>query len=270
MVDFGPFLSEDGGGTWRSLSVPRIGGQATFVGAVDPNNSQTIITPVGTWASPVQYTLIRTTNGGSNESDWSTVHPTLNDSIPRFLSFHPQNSNYIYAGFDLYNSEGGIGSSLGLVSQDNGQTWTEFPGKSIRAVYPKMGISSTPSNCRLRGIRNYGVPRTRGQPGLTWGLTRLAAFMKWISIPRIPTSYTRRHRAGFINSTARVGRRSAKSGGIPADVVSGSSLFASRSVVVDPTNSSRIHVGMAGLHRAIFNPSFIAPAMAAKPGKISD
>ncbi|MEK7234702.1 MAG: LamG-like jellyroll fold domain-containing protein [Elusimicrobiota bacterium] len=246
LVDFGPFLSEDGGGTWRSLSVPRIGGQATFVGAVDPNNSQTIITPVGTWASPVQYTLIRTTNGGSNESDWSTVHPTLNDSIPRFLSFHPQNSNYIYAGFDLYNSEGGIGSSLGLVSQDNGQTWTEFPGKSIRAVYPKNGDIIYAIELPASGYSKLWRSQDKGATWADLGTNPFSSVHEMDIDPQDSNKLYAAASSGIYQFNGTSWKEIGKSGGIPADVVSGSSLFASRSVVVDPTNSSRIYVGMAG------------------------
>jgi len=121
LVDNGPAISSDGGETWRLLPVTRIGGKSTLVGAVDAENTNTIITAVGDWSS---QTLIRSTDGGAS---WGIVN-NISDSY-RILCFHPQEVNYVYAG-----------SKTGSwISNDNGLSWKFINGKSICAVYPKNG-----------------------------------------------------------------------------------------------------------------------------------
>jgi hypothetical protein len=101
--------------------VPRIEGKSTPVGAVDPENTNTIITAVGDWSS---QTLIRSTDGGES---WEIVN-NISDKYS-FLCFHPQDANYVYAG-----------SKTGSwISNDKGLSWEFIDGKSICAVFPKNG-----------------------------------------------------------------------------------------------------------------------------------
>ena len=127
LVDEGPIITEDGGETWRFLNVPKYNySRNTFVGSVDPNNQNIIIAAVGSYASQV---IIRTINGGSNESDWSVAHtPNVPDRF-YFIGFNPKDSNYVYAST----------RSDSWISKDNGRTWTSFPGKSIKTIDPKDG-----------------------------------------------------------------------------------------------------------------------------------
>jgi len=132
MVDHGVLMTENNGDTWRrivtgELRVDDFRGNTTIVGAVDPNNPDTMIVFVGSWVSPGAYQIKRTTNGGK---DWIKVKETMEVSCS-FLAFHPLDSDYVYAGTDDGN---------GWMSSDNGENWVEIPGKSIRAVSPKDGV----------------------------------------------------------------------------------------------------------------------------------
>ncbi len=81
LIDHGPIETLDGGLSWRLIDVPRNGSQTTPVAAVDPENSQLIITAVGEWES--QF-LIRSEDGGKS---W-TQFPTYSE-------------NFQYMAFDL-------------------------------------------------------------------------------------------------------------------------------------------------------------------------
>jgi len=122
MMDTGPVITVNKGDTWALLPVPYTnGGVSTPVGAVDPNNPNKVITPIGTWTS---QNMAVSLDGGYTWSVSSTVTGNF-----KFLSFHPQNSAYVYAG-TIYS---------GWISSDGGNSWTPTGTKSIRAVFPGNG-----------------------------------------------------------------------------------------------------------------------------------
>lgn len=136
MVDRGVLITENNGDTWRQMDTGPIYKNGLFfdtaiVGAADPKNPNTIIVVLGKWKSGPgrehTYKIIRTTDGGNT---WNTVRETLSGHTYSFLAFHPQNTNYVYAG--TRNGDG-------WMSRDNGKTWSLIPGKTIRAMYPKNG-----------------------------------------------------------------------------------------------------------------------------------
>lgn len=239
LVDHGPIITEDGGSVWRRLKVPSINGKTTLSGAVDPNNPNIIITAVGTWLTPV-YTLIRTTNGGNNESDWNTVYPAIRGEDLQLLSFHPQNSNYVYAGFST------TVNSIGLISRNGGLTWTSVGNKAIRAVYP--GNGDIIYAIELPALGNSKLWRSRNR-GVTWVDLGINPFRQPQSIDIDPKDPNRLYAAlpnGIYKFSDGVWTEIGKSGGIPEDIFNGSNLFSAQSIVVDPNYSNKIYVGLGG------------------------
>ena len=124
LYDHGPFLTEDGGSTFKILNIPRYAGAMTTpVGALDPTpNSQVIVTAVGSWT---QQVIAVTQDEGLTWKLFDGSNNTINtvDNY-KFIAFHPQDPNIVYAG--KYKS------------LDKGQTWTLL-SKKIIAMFPGNG-----------------------------------------------------------------------------------------------------------------------------------
>ncbi|GAB60775.1 MAG: hypothetical protein DWB56_10525 [Candidatus Jettenia sp.] len=123
LTDYGPYLTEDGGSTFRTLDVPKYGDKSTPVGALDPaRDSKVIVTAAGEWYS--QVIVISRDNGKT----WTQIKKDSNgnstESSYRFIAFHPQNTKIIYAGQ--------------FKSTDKGYTWKKL-SKKIVAMYQKDG-----------------------------------------------------------------------------------------------------------------------------------
>lgn len=118
LIDFGPFLTTDGGSTFKSLNLPRHHDALTTpVGALDwTSESKVIVTAVGDWSNQV---IAVTEDEGEN---WTLFNDT-EDSY-EFIAFHPQNADIVYAG--KYRST------------NKGKDWTEID-KKIIALFPKNG-----------------------------------------------------------------------------------------------------------------------------------
>lgn len=115
LIDQGPALTVDGGETFRMLDIPRIDAKTTPVGAVSPlSGTDTIVTAVGEWG---KQTLTISRNGGKN---WEVI-PGTEDNY-KFISFHPQKPNIIYA--------------QGFISKDAGNSWEKLPQK-VCAVFKR-------------------------------------------------------------------------------------------------------------------------------------
>jgi photosystem II stability/assembly factor-like uncharacterized protein len=114
LIDFGCWLTENGGSTFKNLKVKEMLGQESCTaGAI---YKDTIVVAVGSWG---QQSIEVSWDGGLS---W-TVYDSLMDSH-RFIAFHPQSPSVIYAG--------------GYRSDDNGHTWKQLQEK-VRAVYPGNG-----------------------------------------------------------------------------------------------------------------------------------
>ncbi|MDY6967270.1 MAG: hypothetical protein SVR08_01255 [Spirochaetota bacterium] len=119
LIDFGALLTEDGGSTFRNLKVkPGYNdGLTTPVGALDPTaDSKVIVTAVGDWE---KQTIAVTRDEGET---WELISGT--DSDHKYIAFHPQKTDIIYAG--KYKSI------------DKGNRWDEI-SKSIAAIFPANG-----------------------------------------------------------------------------------------------------------------------------------
>lgn len=148
LTDYGPYLTEDGGSTFRTLNVPKYGDKSTPVGALDPaSGSKVIVTAAGEW-----YTQAICVSRNDGQT-WTQItrDSSGNSTIDnyKFIAFHPQNANVIYAGQ--------------FKSTDKGYTWRKLPRK-IAAMYPKDGnvVYSTSNN----NGSNVVYKSTDG--GVTW------------------------------------------------------------------------------------------------------
>ncbi|MFO0795693.1 MAG: hypothetical protein U0586_16710, partial [Candidatus Brocadiaceae bacterium] len=94
LADFGPFLTEDNGSTFRNLRVTQyLNASNTNCGAISPTNPNTIITAVGSWDT---HRIAITRNANADPPTWTLVSGT--DGNYRFIKFHPTNGNIAYAG----------------------------------------------------------------------------------------------------------------------------------------------------------------------------
>lgn len=116
LIDHGPALTIDGGETFQILDVPKLGATTTPVGAVSPTDINFIITAIGGWG---KQTLAISQNGGKN---WKVI-PGTEDNY-KFVSFHPQKPNIIYA--------------QGFISKDSGNSWHQLSQK-VYAVFKGNG-----------------------------------------------------------------------------------------------------------------------------------
>jgi photosystem II stability/assembly factor-like uncharacterized protein len=156
LMDHGPALTEDGGQTFRLLNIPSVYGfKTTPVGDVSPNpDDKTIVTAIGDWR---KHVLAVSRNSGEN---WELIAGTEDDY--KFISFHPQKHDIIYAqgfvsrddgiswkpllhkiyaifrgnGNIVYSVENYGGDNLAIIrSDDQGRTWTtQYPYLPLRAV----------------------------------------------------------------------------------------------------------------------------------------
>lgn len=150
LLDWGPAVTYDDGDTWGLIPVPRYNGlKSTPVGAVDPNNPDIIIAPVG---SPWSQVIARSEDGGLNWTVFDGCNNcgtetyegiTVTHSAPdtegdyNFISFG-SDSNYVYAGWWKEIVDNSITKIIrgSWISSNKGVTWTKVENKDIRAIVP--------------------------------------------------------------------------------------------------------------------------------------
>jgi len=128
LIDFGAFLTEDGGATFRNLPLPWVSadlqpGRSTTVGALCPAaGSGVIVTATGGWSKQV---IAVSRDGGDSWELFDGVdrEPDTADSY-RFVAFHPQAPDVVYAG--RYRS------------LDRGRTWEALP-RRVESVFAANG-----------------------------------------------------------------------------------------------------------------------------------
>lgn len=117
LIDFGAYITEDGGDTFRNLNVPHNNGLTTPVGALDPTfGSKVVITAVGDLGNQV---IAVSQDEGQN---WTLVGHTADNYT--FMAFHPQDANIIYAN--------------NYKSSDKGVTWSKV-SKRVDALFQEDG-----------------------------------------------------------------------------------------------------------------------------------
>ncbi len=223
LIDFGPIVTEDGGDTWRLLPIPIINGKTTPVGAVDPDNPNLMVTAVGDWST---QTIVRSIDGGIN---W--MQSTKTDNFC-FLSFNPQDTNYVYAG--------ACGSSY--ISHDKGQSWTETAGKRIKAMFPANGNILYAAN-----IDNTELLRSTDK-GSSWLKIADIPFLQTNDVAIDPTDPDILYIAansGLYRFDGTIFTEIGISNGIPVESFGNKSNRYVNTVVIDPNNPNTIYAGMS-------------------------
>ncbi|MCF6149527.1 MAG: hypothetical protein E3K37_12815 [Candidatus Kuenenia sp.] len=228
LFDFGPVMTEDGGDSWKRLKVKgKIKGRTAAVGAVD-NNRKIMLVANGTWNS---QTILRSEDGGNS---WETVSNTSDRFL--FMKFHPQDSNYVYAGT----------KSGSWISKDNGKSWTFIVDKSIRAVYPKNGDivyaieESLNENSILWRSNDRGITWKRSIP------EKQNPFKYALDVDIDPDNSDRLYVAaneGLYIFNGKNWNETTKSGGITPEVYGNIVSYKVSAVAVDPFNPNRIYIG---------------------------
>lgn len=178
LADFGPMITSDNEDTSKHIGVFYNGRQATFAGAM---RGDIIVSAVG------PDTLQRIHVSRNLGSNWTPIAGA--DENFTFVSFHPQNSNIVYAGkykftsiqtnnnFStlsrsvkaMYVGDGNIVYSHGWInsttqtiykSTDGGDTWTTpYPTIAPGATYPigQIAISPTDENRIYVSVKGKGI-----------------------------------------------------------------------------------------------------------------
>jgi len=95
LTDHGPFVTHDGGRTWKRLIPPRYLGYTATAGVSDPDDSDIILCAVGDWSSQM---VNKSDDGGES---WST-NLTGTAASYQFIAMDPLNSSTVYC--DNYKS----------------------------------------------------------------------------------------------------------------------------------------------------------------------
>jgi photosystem II stability/assembly factor-like uncharacterized protein len=144
LIDFGPAYTEDGGNTFRLLNIPRIfDNKTTPVGAVNRiANEELIITAIGGWNKQMLA------SSKDNGVRWEVIKNTEDNY--KFIAFHPQKSNIIYA--------------QGFLSKDAGNSWKKLSQK-VYALFRGNGDIVYSIN----GIdKNKSVIKRSNNQGESW------------------------------------------------------------------------------------------------------
>jgi len=123
LIDFGTVITRDGGKSFSARSIPNTNPRTTPVGALDPApGSSVIVTAVGSWTRQV---LAVSQDGGKSWKLHNGNNGTLDTADNyRFIAFHPQNPNIIYAGK--------------YISFNKGDSWSPL-AKTVVAMFPENG-----------------------------------------------------------------------------------------------------------------------------------
>jgi hypothetical protein len=245
LSDWGPFLTEDGGSTFRGLDVPHYqDSKSSPAGALDPTpNSQVVVTASGT-----RYiqSLFITRDMGVN---WTRIQNT--DDLYRFIAFHPQNTNVIYAGkykstnkgynwitltktvVGMYKNNGNIvyalgssgGSTIVYKSTDGGITWTTpYPAIPANGNIGQVAIAPDNENRIYLTIKGYGIYVITGTVA-NGGIVKLKNYSNTIPSPN-PNNVT----------------------GLKRDQFNEQNTY---HVAVDPKNPNILYAGSFSTHKGV-------------------
>jgi len=139
-IDYGIYLTEDKVETFRKLPHPRYYGETTPVGTIEPisnpkGKQNFIVSAVGPGGNG-PYILINSEDCGNT---WRII-PNTEDTDYKFISYHPQKPNIVYARF--------------WKSEDRGKSFTKKLQKKVDAMYEKNGdiVYSIDSNSKRETI----------------------------------------------------------------------------------------------------------------------
>ena len=223
LMDFGPALTVDGGKTFRLIDIPRVNGaKTTSVGSVSPTDGNLIVTAIGRWEK--QKLAVSRDNGRI----WRIFRET--DDRYKFIAFHPQKPNIIYAS--------------GFISKDNGKTWRKLTQK-VYGIFRSNGDI-------VYSIDEFGknksVIKRSDNRGKTWISPYPYIPVKASSINEIdidPLNPNRIYIASnsglyILNNKKRMWLNKDKWSGLSKDYFGFPSI---KCVAVDPTNPNVVYAG---------------------------
>ena len=220
-VDFGVYTSPDGGDTFKFANHPRFSGhRSAMAGAVAPNNPNFIVAAIGDWTS---NTIGITENGGSS---WKLLTPQT-DGNCKYIAFHPQNSNIIYAGNKKITRSGiGVYSVTSLT-------------KTVARVYPKDGNIVYAKG----GSGSNTVIYKSKDGGATWlsVATIPAPTSDVLSFAVTPNNPDKFYVIAYNKGVYIVDNGAVSLKALPADQLG---MIAPAYIEVDPNNANTIYVGM--------------------------
>ncbi len=226
LLDFGPVLSTDGGQSFSRMTA-RVKGlqQSTAVGAVDPDDANTILVAGGVWTSQVLY---RTTDGGAT---WTkSLDPNGSEISGDFIffTFHPQNSSYVYAG----------SKTDSWISLDRGATFSKVSNLSIMGVFAGDGDTVY----ALNGSDLYSSS-DRGTTFQKLTSLDLSNIRELVPDPEDPTQI-------YVVAAGDLYRWNGTSveaigiqGGIPKETFGNTTTTWLSTMTIDPLNPNNIYVG---------------------------
>lgn len=240
VTDFGVFLTEDGGRSFKNLHVPRVVSKTSIVGAFDPDvESKRIVATVGGWT---EHQIIVSTDNGDN---WVLKSNTKGFNEHPFAAFHPQRSKNVYVGK--------------FFSADKGDTWTQL-SRIVYAMFPKNGdIVYSASIGHDRSLTIYKSV----DMGKTW-TTPYVSIDKYNSttireITVDPNDQDRLYVASELNGVFIWNGTSwdvrGESAGLSKDKFG---RYSSQKIVVDPNNSNFIYIGKGIPHLGHSNGVFMS------------
>lgn len=221
LIDHGPALTNDGGETFQMLDIPRLSAETTPVGAVSQNpDSNLIVTAIGGWEK--QTLAISRDNGKS----WKVI-PETEDKY-KFISFHPQKSNIIYA--------------QGFISKDSGNSWKQLSQK-VYAVFRANGdiVYSISEAGKDKSV----IKRSDNQ-GETWTVSypELPVEIKGINEidldPKNPDRIYVASNSGFYMFDGKKWTKKGEESGLTKDYFG---LMSFKCVAVDPRHPEVIYTG---------------------------
>lgn len=151
LIDFGSMMTANSGGTFKAGTPPRYNGAyTTWAGDVDPTAGSGVqVTAAGTWNSQI---ISVTTDYGQS---WTQFPTTAADY--RFIAFHRQNPNIVYA--DQYKS------------LNKGVSWTKLNGnRRVDAMFRGNG-DIVYSMSVSRGTGGNLIISKSTDAGATWPTT---------------------------------------------------------------------------------------------------
>jgi len=239
-TDYGIFLTEDGGSSFKNIHVPRFKGKSSKVGAFYPEpGSKRIVATVGNWKE--QQIIVSTDNG----NHWMRKSNTTGLNVHPFIAFHPQKPKNVYAGK--------------FFSANKGDTWVPL-SRVVYAMFPKNGDIVYSASI---GPKKSLVIYKSTDMGKTWTTPYApidkynSSFIREIAVD--PNDQDRLYVASeskgvFIWNGSFWGVRGELSG-LSRDEFG---RYSSQKIVVDPNNSNYVYIGKASPHLGHSNGVFMS------------
>ncbi|MCC6221722.1 MAG: hypothetical protein IT291_10830 [Deltaproteobacteria bacterium] len=222
LVDYGVYKSADGGNTFSFANHGRFdGARSAMSGAVSPNNPSYLVTAIGGWDF---QTIGITEDGGTS---WKLLTPATDGSY-KYIAFHPQDSNIIYAGNKKIKR-----TSAGNYAVTN-------LSKSVMRVNPQNGNIVYAKGDLSGEIKTIIYKSTDG--GLSWvDFATIPSYARDVlTMDVAPSNPNKLYVTAYYKGLYIIDNGTVTTKAFPAD---GHNMIATAVVAVDPNNPNIIYVG---------------------------